>query len=459
MKFKVSLLLVFVAFLLAGCTLFKGVEGPSWYNHPQRFVSEGKVAFVSEGTASTQRQAELIAYSNLQEKIELFIGSDLDKEQYRRLTTINSIEEFGLTIDNTYSENDKNGSYTVMLMAVGSKDKLLYKMSEQAKIDAEKADKVMKLVLEGDELIKKNQDLAGISKYLQSMVLSFGLASIDKEFSFSEIENVVEEMLNTIKISLSDIDKDNASCIVSVRKKGLIYSNVKKGNIKASYLASDSDGEVYSDSFEYLTSENGTFNYEPIDYSLAREGRIVFSFGFDDELKEIEKINPITADKLRRVIDKNSVAFSYSRKYKKGPIAVCGMRFDEDGDFIEAIVLTDSLKDRFDANYAVCKAYYGSGDMEDEVIITTVSKDYPGIEYLLIYKAAKLDSMDSSATNVFVVSVEGKAQLYKISNASLVYETEVLYTNGFGNSYEEAEQNAFEEMTQLIYSQVRVVYV
>lgn len=462
--FKALILTLFVVITLCSCaTISKiidllGYGKPSWYLHPQESAGKGKVAFIGEGNASSERQAKLLAVESLKDNLETYLGTELEKEQYRRLSTLSSIEEFGLKIEASSLVNEKDGSITFYLLALGDKEKLEQGMSLDAKLSEEKVQKTIELIKTADELVKKNQDIEAVKYYLQSMALSYNLKNLDEEYSFDEIFDVVEDILSNAKIIITNPDREAVTCTVTVKlKSGLTSSSAKNCPIKASYVAISPNGDVYDDSFIYLTSEKGSFDFKPLDASILAEGKVKFSFDLDDALAEVESVAPFATTKLKSICASKSVSFTYFKSNKKGTVAICGIKYDEEGEFVEAKTLTDLLKTTFADNYANCNPYYFTEELEDAVLVDKIGREIPGVSNLILYKAGVYDKVNSG-TGISVVTVEGQYYLYNLQDGSLKYSSDVFYTNGFGNSEKEATEQAFEAMTELIYSQVRSIY-
>ena len=96
MKLRILLIsvLVILALVLCSCSSINAIIKsnmtglPTWYYENDMGVAKGYKGIVGEGSASTQRQAELLAYSSVITKLSNIIGYELGQEEYRELTVL-----------------------------------------------------------------------------------------------------------------------------------------------------------------------------------------------------------------------------------------------------------------------------------------------------------------------------------------------------------------------------------
>ncbi|MCF0262639.1 MAG: hypothetical protein HUK23_06985 [Sphaerochaetaceae bacterium] len=431
---------------------------PIWYYSPEAGTGFGWAGLVGEGHASTQRQAELLAYSNIISILSEKIGYDLGVEAYREISVLGTISKIGLTVEDKYTLNADNG-YTVYLHAVINEDLLQEAMSDELKRNAELAAQVESLVLEGDNYIKAGQELKAIRLYLEAMNLSYGSDFIDKDYSFDELYKVVYDLIERMNMAIVSSKKSSANCTISLTRVGSFASSaVTSAEVLAVFMAEDTKGNRYEDSFVCVTGSDGQFLFNPINNSIVRTGTVVFKLYLDKELSVLEKNTDSARIKnLKQLIDSKSVSFEYSRVYKYSDIAVTVIEHDNIGNVTGLTEASNYLVSKLINAGAFASIYYPSYDNEDDVLDEFQATNRND-SCLLIIRVGIIDKVESKLGKV-AVNVEGIATLYDVKTSGLLYQSDIIYANAFESTYEEAVKAANKNLIDIAYSLVKAVYV
>ncbi len=459
-------LILILAVCLTGCSSVKALVKssfsglPFWVYNPQFGVDSSRVSFVGQGRAETERQAELLAYSDILSQLSSYLGVSLGQEQYRELSVLGTINEFQLTvydIANSYAE----GQIEVYVRVVADAALLIEASSEETIRKNETAEKVESLILQGDEYIKDGQDLKGISSYLQSMILSYEQDYILEEYSYNTICEEIKDILNSISITMISQNSEDATCTVQVtRKSVLVPSRVKAADIKASYEAIDVMGVLYNDAFIYSTDDMGNVAFSSLNFTMVRKGSVLFSLDLDDELKALEtSTNAETAQELRSLVDSKTVTFDYDRKYSLGSIAVAVLEHDLTGYLTGNKDIADYIVFCFDADGATAQAYYALSDQEADVLYDYV-QTRGSSDCLLVCRFGQTNTIESS--HGIFATVEGTGVLYSTDlsrGIQTLYESGIIYASGSGETQEDATSQAYLRLADIIYSLLKAVYV
>lgn len=458
------LLAVLGLFVLTGCTSFSAIlksnfSGlPIWYYDPEVNTGKNNTGMVGEGHASTERQAELLAYSDIIEQLSIATGSDLGQEAYRELSVLGTISQIGLSINDGYTATQE-GQVTVYLHAVINRELLDLETSDETKRRAALAAEIESLVLEGDEYVKSGKELRAVSNYMKVMALGIGEDYINSEYSFDDLYDVVVELLESITTAVVNPRPSAATCTISLTRKGTFVSSaVSSAEVLATYKAVDTTGTEYQDSFVYLTDSDGTFSFTSINGSLVRSGSIAFSLNLSSELAALasapdqEKVQALSS-----LIASKSVVFNYSKSYTLGSLATAVIEHDKLGYVTGSTDISDYIADMMDADGFQAAAFYA--ELDDELdVLYEFNHSGRTENCLLVIRIGLLDSV-SSSTGVVAASAEGLVSLYQCSTSKLLYQSDVIYSSAFGETEEAAIQSAFKKLADIAYTLVKAVYV
>ena len=190
---------------LCGCSLTKSLAtgNPLWYYRTG--VRGENIYFVGEATAPTRRQAELLAYQDIIDKLSSYLGEEPERTAYRELTTTGAIERYGLVVDNTFSSTEEDGSVRIMIRAAGTANILDSFRSTEAVELGRRISQVESYVLEGDEYIKNGMDLEGVRSYIKSITVSGSIdnRNLEKEYRSSAILDEVLYILKRVRLEIS----------------------------------------------------------------------------------------------------------------------------------------------------------------------------------------------------------------------------------------------------------------
>ena len=464
-KLKLLSILLLLILCLTSCSSVKALVKSSFSGLPYWIYSStfgldsSKTAFVGQGKASTERQAELFAYSDIISQISSTLGVQLGQEQYKELSVIGTISEYNLYVNDSYTTY-QDGEVVVYVHAVADTKLLEDASSDEMRRRNENAKKVEELILEGDAYVKDGKDLKGLSCYLQSMVLSYGQDYIKEEYSYYTIFEDVKDLIDSIRITLISQNAESAQCTIQVtRKSVLVASKVKGAEIRASYQAIDVTGELYADSFVYSTDNAGLIKFSPLNFTMVRKGEVKFGFDLETELEALKATDSQTVAELEALIQAKTVTFEYDREYSLGSLAISVIEHDENGYVTGNTITADYLTFCFKLDGAEVSSYYALSDQEEDVLYDYVQTK-GSCDCLLVCRFGQRETLES--TNGIFVAVEGTATLYSTdlnSKNGVLYESGIVYATGSGQSQEEATEQAYLKLADVIHSLLKDVYV
>lgn len=461
---SILIILTLALVLLAGCSSVRAVlksnlSGiPYWYYEPQMGIAKGKVGMIGEGSASTQRQAELIAYNNVIERLSEKIGSEIGQEAYRELSVLGTISEYGLVLEDSYV-NTAEGMYNVFLHVSIDQSLLDKATTDETKRRESITHQVSDLIVKGDEFVRNGNEIRAVSNYMKAMALSEGKDYIDSEYQFKELYPVVLQLLKGVTLTIVSSRTDVVSCVVSITRKGtFVSSSVASAEVLASYQAEDVKGVIYNDSFVYVSDENGMFVFNPINDSILRKGVVRFELNLSRELKALEDaVGPENVEDLRALIDSKTISFEYDKQYSMGSIAVAAIEHDNLGYVTGVRNITDYVTSRLISDEAKAYAFYAELDDQDDVYYEFLHSDRT--ENCLLVMRIGITNHVSSRNGFEVVGAEGIFYLFERGKDEPVYTSDVIYSSAFADTYTEAAQDAFKALADIAYSLVKAVYV
>ena len=460
----ISVLFVMVL-TLCSCTSFNAILKsnmtglPTWYYENDMGVGKGNRGIVGEGVASTQRQAELLAYSDVISKLSNLIGYELGQEEYRELSVLGTLTEFNLSVIDTFQNISSDGIYSFYVHAAIDEELLDKATTEEAKTRAQITAMVEELVLEGDEYVKSGQETRAAKNYLQAMVLGYGHDYIDKEYSFDELLDVVMGLLENASLSFVAERPAQGTCTIVLSRKGMFVSSAVKGaEVLATYTAIDTRGVAYMDQFVYVTDDLGQFSFNAINQSLARKGQVTFDLNLFDELIALENLAGEKAmSGLRKLIESKELVFNYDKTYMLGSIAVAVIEHHELGYVTGVTKTSDYLTDKLVADGAQAAAFYAELDDEGDVLYE-MTHSGRNEDCLLVIRVG-LTGQIVSASGVYCASAEGLATLFDTKTGAILYQSEIIKSNAFAEDADQAVAEAFERLTDIAYTLIKAVYV
>ena len=467
MKKRVLLIsvLVVMVLMLCSCTSFNAIFKsnmtglPVWYYEKDMGVGKGNRGIVGEGVASTQRQAELLAYSDVISKLSDLIGYELGQEEYRELSVLGTLTEFNLSVIDTFLNVSSDGAYSFYVQAAIDEELLDKATTEEAKNRTQIISQVESLVLKGDEYVKSGQETRAVKNYLQAMALGYGHDYIDEEYSFDELLDVVMGLLDNASLAFVSEKPELGICTISLSRKGVFVSSaVKSAEIIATYTAVDTKGVPYEDQFVYVTDNQGQFSFNPINPSIARKGTVSFRLNLYEEIEALEALAGKDAVAgLRTLIDSKELKFDYDKVYVLGSIAVTVIEHDELGYITGVKEISDYLADILVSDGADAAPFYAELDDEGDVLYELTHSNRT--ENCLLVIRVGLTGQVASSTGVHCASAEGLATLFDTLTGTVLYQSEVIRSNAFSEDREQSVMDAFKVLVDIAYTLIKAEYV
>lgn len=467
MKLRILLISVLVLLVLALCScssinaiIKSNMTGlPTWYYENDMGVAKGYRGIVGEGSATTQRQAELLAYSSILSKLSNILGYELGQEEYRELTVLGTITEFNLSIVDTFFTITSDGSYSFYVQAAIDEELLDKATTEEAKNRAQIIAQVEALVLKGDEYVKSGQETRAVKNYLQAMALGYGHDYIDEEYSFDELLDVVTGLLGNASLAFVSERPELGTCTISLSRKGVFVSSaVKSAEVLATYTAVDPKGVSYEDQFVYVTDDQGQFSFNPINPSIARNGTVTFRLNLYEEIEALEALAGKDAvSGLRTLVDSKELKFKYDKIYVLGSIAVAVIEHDELGYVTGVKDITDYLAGVLVSDGAEASPFYAELDDEEDVLYELTHS--ARFENNLLVIRVGLTGQVASSSGIHCASAEGLATLFDTVSGVILYQSDVIRSNAFSENPEQAVTEAFKVLVDIAYTLIKAEYV
>ena len=467
MKLRILLISVLVLLVLALCScssinaiIKSNMTGlPTWYYENDMGVAKGYRGIVGEGSATTQRQAELLAYSSILSKLSNILGYELGQEEYRELTVLGTITEFNLSIVDTFFTITSDGSYSFYVQAAIDEELLDKATTEEAKNRAQIIAQVEALVLKGDEYVKSGQETRAVKNYLQAMTLGYGHDYIDEEYSFDELLDVVTGLLGNTSLAFVSERPELGTCTISLSRKGVFVSSaVKSAEVLATYTAVDPKGVSYEDQFVYVTDDQGQFSFNPINPSIARNGTVTFRLNLYEEIEALEALAGKDAvSGLRTLVDSKELKFNYDKIYVLGSIAVAVIEHDELGYVTGVKDITDYLAGVLVSDGAEASPFYAELDDEEDVLYELTHS--ARFENNLLVIRVGLTGQVASSSGIHCASAEGLATLFDTVSGMILYQSDVIRSNAFSENPEQAVTDAFKVLVDIAYTLIKAEYV
>ena len=456
---------LFLLLVLCSCSTMSAIMKsnmtglPSWYYKTDLGVGKGNTGIVGEGTATSQRQAELLAYSDVINQISDLTGYELGQEEYRELSVLGTLSDYSLTVINTYLNVTQDGLFSYYIQAAIDRELLDRITSEETKKRSQIKEKVEELVLEGDEFVKSGYETKAAENYLQAMALGYGLDYIDREYSFEELLDVVTELIETLSLSFVSTRPDLGTCTISLQRKGTFVSSaVGSAEVLATYKAVDTRDTEYEDHFVYVTDSEGHLAFNAINKGLVRTGTVTFRLNLYDELEKLEALAGKEAlAGLRNLLESKALLFSYEKVYALGSIAVAVIEHDELGNVTDVKDISDYLSGKLSSDGAEAASYYAELDDEEDIYYEFSHGDRT--EYCLLVIRMGLTNQIESRSGVFCASAEGLATLIDVYSGLILYQSDVIRSNAFSEDRDQAVTDAFEKLADIAYTLIKAVYV
>lgn len=435
---------------------------PYWYHNPEMGLSKDETPMLGQGSANTERQAELLAYDDIIGQLSDQVGYQLGREAYRELSVLGTILEFGLKVKNTYTAVE-DGRYTVYKQVAINEKLLEQAMTEENKRRQTVSAEVKDIVLEGDEYVKDGKDLKAVSCYLRAMTLAYGQSYVNEDYGFDGLYPYVVEMIQSMRINIEEARMAYATCTVTLKRVGRFASSpIASAELMATYQAVDTRGEVYDDYFVYVTDDDGVVPFQSINDGLVRNGQIRFDLNIMEELDQLQAVVTETEDltkvaNLRALVNSKAAYFNYSKIFSMGSIAVAVIEHDQYGYVTGVSDISNYVTEKLQSDGAFATAFYPELDHEDEVLYE-FQHSGRNENCLLVIRVGVIDNKTTDL-GFSIANAEGIAFLYRRNSTEPLYSSDVINASAFAETPEEAAQGAFKNLADIAYTLIKAVYV
>lgn len=455
--------LVLIMGLVSSCTSLslemraqnEGV--PTWvytYDEPV-----GRISFVGTGTDADSYRARLKAYIDISDQLAVQLGNPLTDAQYRELTTLSTIKDYSLTVVNRFEKNNADGTVSVYFLAVASESRLLSgRSAAKAEMDSLALD-VRRKLDEAQTHFQNGEDILSAESFLDAATV---VAENNLEgFSLEELTQSVCNILNRLRISITDSDNELCRYSVNLQRQNTLFpSPVDNATVKAAYMAEGVDLVLYEDSNIFQTEEDGTFRFISPNSGLVKKGTITFSVDLGTVWEKFcQVVDAGYVQMVQGYLDGLSVSAEYdlSSPYAFRQIVLSVREFNIKGEVTSSVdapgYTARLVSDKLSAD-GVSVSFFNTDITEDEEAFdAALENTWPGYEFLI--DAIVGVSGEGKTAGVNYVLAEGEVTLYRRSTGETIYNSGMIYSSGTGDSGEQAVKEAFKVYADIIYSQIR----
>lgn len=455
--------LIFVFLSLVSCRSIPKDSVPRWYYNPQGRALPSEIAFIGEGRSEDERNALLLAYEDLNSRLYGYLGSPPSEVTYRELSTAGTVSEFDLRVIERHLLKEEN-EYVYYILALTNKAKVQGARSPNAQKESLIAEEAIKLIFEGDALMKDGYDVLALKKYLESMVLTYPLSQIETEYSFPVMLEEVLDIISSTRIEVKNVNEKTASCLIKVRRKDTaIPTRVSSASIRAAFNAEDSFRQIFTDSIVFSTNERGDFNFVPKNKLMVKRGTISFYLDIDREIEKISRFSKQVAERIREVLYASGSGFYYALEYSEGGYDISVSQLSDVGlykplNYVNSELSRILSRDNIN-NYVI----------DTTQVFSEYNPDYSALDNEILGKARGNDgmvligriaqvSMVNSRNDVYICTLQTNVLLYDMKTKKYVYNNESMYINGFASTGEEALLNAYDNYVSMVYSVLKNNY-
>lgn len=455
---KNLLLIITLALLFVSCSSIGSLAGfedqglPSWVRNPR--VRRGRIAYVCEGSGTSEEEARINALSSVLYEIGDDVGRDAYSLYFRELESSGEVEDLDGSIRETYTREYRGGRFSCYVLFDMSEASLLSLRTPDLLVLLEAEEDVRNLLDEARSYYMENRDVDAISSALSALSISIEHELDEPEISPEGILSTLIYYTEPLEIRVRQFDGGIDASVSVMRNRGLLSPRVRYAPLNISYLIRTPEGEIISEDMDFNTADEGSYDYVNTNPYALRSGEANLSFNLDETL--IEAVKEIAGEDFllpfTSLLEEKSISYSYDEREEDetAPYTILVAEYDENGAFRDSHVALDELNATLSSSDRLIVAERGYGDSDAQIISEFAATSSPE-RYIVIMRLGVSDSV-SLPGGRYLVNVGTTMSIYDTEGGenSLIYSDSYTSAVGDGMSYEEARRDAFRDGGRLL---------
>lgn len=423
-----------------------------WVYEPQ--VGRNQIAFVGQGSATTEVRARVLAYESILSQISEYIGEDVTGTHIAQLSSRGAIEQYRLKVTQEFIKIAENpqGPQTVYFLAVADRNVLETARTESEVQLLETQRELESLAAQAAQMYRENKDLLAISLYLKIAYLAKSLPiERGSQWYLDAIERV-RKILQPLTLSVATGNPSVPTTEVTLRRGGRALSpRVVEARVIARSEARDGMGDVYDDSQRFVTDQNGQFAFLGTNPAMIARGVVTFEIDLAVELEPLRAIDSEAYGEFMALIDAKQVGYPYVRTPIVGtrPLVVAVHEYSLQGQLLDSThaarkIMQSLGMDGLDSIASTVRP------AEDENYVEDLRAAYPNNTYALYGNAGV--SQSKLTERGAAVTVTGEVSLVNLANQARSGSSGTVVANALAPTVEEAQKEAFSKFGSIVTS-------
>lgn len=452
---RILLLLLLSVLLFTSCSsletssVFSEQRLPAWVRNPR--VRSGRIAYVAEGSGTSEDSARLNAIENILFELSDDLGWDAYSSYYRELGSSGSVADLDGSIKETYSREYRGGRFSCYILFDISEDAFLSMQSPELVESLRRGEEILSLMEEAKESYMENRDVDAISCALKALSLSLDGDVSDPGLSHSEILSTLLYYTEALEIDVSQ-HGDGMEASISVRRnRGLLSPLVYSAPIEGSYWIRDTNGVLKEEKISFNTA-SGSYDYVNTNPYALMNGSVNLSLDIDEDLIDeiVQKAEEGFLDSFITLLDAKCVSYSYDERgdERSDLYDILIAQYDINGARIESNTALKSFNATLsDANRSI-SAIAAEGDEEEEILSLFLSEGDVK-RYVVIMRIGVSESIMIDEER-YIVNVHTNTSTYDTVEDFLISSDDSVSSVGYGATFEEASDDAFRNAGRIL---------
>lgn len=433
---------------------------PDWWKN-KKSNTENYIYIYANAEGDSYTSSYINAYSVLiKDLIVIHNNKEENENDYlTSLITEFSIKSIGLNIENIVVIQSSENNYECFIQScIQQKAKLTKQEKDEYLQDRET---VINLINNAKELYRSYYDTQALELYVKALSISVKYPFIDQNLSFSAISERIERIINNIYFVFLDLNSENINFTVQVKRRvGIIHPIVRKSSIKITAPFED-----YSESFSYISDNNGIFRYHSTLRNINSKGELKISineptnselFRENDKLAEFGK-------KISNLIDKNSVLFEYNKLNQMNSDGVFSFFSLKDLNvYLDSFSFSpvNEFISNLQKNNIRIRHYNFTSDkflnVDDENIYSSI----PNLDRYFLYIQGNVEETSViNSTNEYTVYVSLVCSVFDVQEKKCIYKTYNIGGVGIDDDINKAIEKAYNSAFLMLSSSIKGVIV
>ncbi len=445
---KITILFLFAfVLLLSSCSSLQNMVNvnadgtPSWIaNPPSR---RGRISFVAEGVASTEDEARLISIKNVLLRISADLGWDAYTAYYRQMGSSGYVEDLDARIDNSWVRKYTNGTLSYFILVSVDEDLYASSRTEEYTRILERENEIKAYLDDAVSYYKQNMDVKALDAALDALLTSVSGRVNNQDYLPGNLLEEVFYYLEPLSIKASGSRNSADASIRVVRERGFFSPSVEAAALLIRYDMRNTNGNSLTDQISIVTDEKGRYSFHVTNPYILREGEVRISLDLDyDKLARIEALSPVGfLDEFYEMLNSKNIYYSYdirnSSMERNLDVVVVSYGYGgEEFGSPAALQALDSYMKEFDLSITPIA---GQG-LTDQEIFDNYNRSSAAKKNVAIIRLSVVEIRESDS--FLMARVEGSLAIYDVNMGEQTYFDDTTLAIGYGNSIEEASDDA-----------------